>query len=87
MATVLLNDFFLSKEIFYLNQYSPAHHAPIPRGNKAGLLDLDHSQINNLAGVTLKENIFRILVNNILGADEIWVCSYVSEISKLIWFP
>lgn len=72
VAAVLLNDFFFSGEVFYLNQYSPAHHAPIPRGNKAGgLLDLDHSKINNLGRVTLKENIFKILVNNILGADEI----------------
>lgn len=71
VAAVLLNDFFFSGEVFYLNQYSPAHLAPIPRGNKAGLLDLDHSKIHNLGRVTLKENIFKILVNNILGADEI----------------
>lgn len=48
MAVVLLNEFGFSGEIFYLNQYFPVHHAPISRGNKAGLLDLDHSQINNL---------------------------------------
>lgn len=55
MVAVIVNEF----TSFTTTQPQPLLSNLMPRGKKSGPWGLDHSQTNNLVGITLKENIFQ----------------------------
>lgn len=76
MVAIILNKMtsFPPEKYFYLSPHTLVLQSTRLqyRGTKSqALLGPDHSQINNLRGIILQENIFKILGNNILSPDEI----------------